>query len=202
MFLDYWFEQLSVDNSVKTVIHFWFTCDEVLWVGLDIALTLVMAAKLLWDSGSACWKENVSNLPFRSPVTKNKKNAYRLLSIRLKIFFHTVIVVISRSPQLTTYHLLNTKKSHLNKHLLLILSLLFTKVIPLLQCISSCGTRFILANAASFFRSCHGLHTQQTQSDLEERSPVFPNSTSLAGVHLTHVPVHWALTDGFFLPKW
>lgn len=63
----------SVNISAKAVMHFSFTCDEVLWVGLDIALILVTAAKLPGDSGSACWKENVSNLPLRSPVTKEQQ---------------------------------------------------------------------------------------------------------------------------------
>lgn len=62
----------SVNISAKTGMHFSFTCDEVLWVGLDIALILVTAAKLLGDSGSACWKENISNLVLRSPVTKEQ----------------------------------------------------------------------------------------------------------------------------------
>lgn len=167
--------------------HFWFTCDEELWVGRDMAL--LVAVKLLWHSGSACWKENVSNLALLSPVTKhsNKENIPAVGYYTADICPHSNNKVISRSLQWATYNLLDAKKSHLNKHLLFMLSLLFHKTHPSNSTKDfSHGTIFIWANHKSFLQELS--QTTHTANAIWLRFPLFPSNTSIAGVHLRSSP--------------
>lgn len=62
--------------------------------------------------------------------TSNKQEIVPVGYQTADILPHSNSKVISRSPQWATYSLLDTKKSHLKKHLLFILSLLFHKTHP------------------------------------------------------------------------